>query len=360
MKIDYSKLIEDVDVWSVIDRLNIETNYGIGNAYPKGKTVKVKSPFRIDNSLGSCEITIIGKFKGMFTDWTDNSHHNLVDFVKTVLNIPYWEAEEFIARDYGGRAAYFIPGTESEYEMQHKDCNKKNSQNDYQFPSMLSTSELQLIGINPYNSDALNNCIVKSCSTIPPSPLDIKVKERVVRIDIENPNYSLESEYLSFEDFINDNKNPNYNGNGEPFITYYLVVEKEDNTSLYDLYINDKFTYRNLIKSKAQERINLLDYKISKCTSLSKETVKVKSLLKLEKRKVIKLMDKFKMDDKDSYSCINEKIEYEKKQEKISEKINSCIPIREKFNISFSKFREIKHLLLNGLSINEALNTRTS
>ena len=318
MKVDYVRLINEIDLWPIIDRLNIETDYGIGNAYPKGATLGVKSPFRIDNTIGSCVINMRGRYKGLFTDWAENYHCNFVKYVSAVLNVPWWEAEEYILKDYGGREAYFIPGTESEYELEHG-INKstKIRQSNYSFPAMLSTSELKSIGLDEYQDkdNPINNYIIKSCSSTNITKKDLADNEYVLRLDVPNPAYKndFEPEYLSFEDYINNRKNPN-GSSEEPIHTIYCIGYKQRDCSLTNLYQTDKYIYYNLIRSKIKESIQELDLVIEKNSSTKKEDVETRAAAKSSKRILKKLLNKFKLEDKDYNACLKEHFELEHKE----------------------------------------------
>lgn len=310
MKIDYQSLIDEVDIWSVIDRLNIETNYGQGNAYPKGNSLGVKSPFRTDNSIGSCVINIRGKYKGLFTDWAENYHCNFVKYVSAVLNIPWWEAEEFIAKDYGGRPAFFIPGTESEYELEHG-ITKHYTQEKatYKFPAMLTHSDLLLIGLNEYShkNDSINNYIIKSCSNINPKREDIKINDYIIKMDVPNPKYkdSCEPEYLSFIDYVNGIKNPK-GSDEEPFNTIYCIGEQQKSFSLSELYRTDKYTYYMLIRQKAKETLENLESIIKKYNSIKRFDVELRADAKSKRRMVKKILQKFSLEDADFNECLKE------------------------------------------------------
>lgn len=328
MKVDQKKLIQDVNIWNVVQRLNIETSYGQKGSYPDTDKILVKSPFRNDHSLGSCQLTITGRYKGWFKDWAEGTSVSFVNFVAAAGNMPWYEAERFIAEDVGGIEDYYIPGTETEFEKVYGiigndgkriRANKKfneiqSSKYHYDFPALLSTSDLKLIGLDEYQEhDKINNCKIIRQTYFKPQKWELEENEFFITQEQPNPNYKEDSqpEYLSFLDFINNKPNPDIHASSEkPFVTVYLICQYIQNDKINDLYKNDKFSYFQLINRKIRESLNNIEDALNQLNGkIDRISANQRAFLKNQRRQIKKIQKTYTLSDEDCEQMIKEYIE---------------------------------------------------
>lgn len=289
--IDYRQLMEDIEIWPVVERLNIETSYGELKSFPNTNILKVKSPFREDKNINSAKITMNGRYKGRFTDWADpESNCNFIQFVMAVLGGTFFEAVSFIAEDVGGIQNY-------------TDDSNSEEQNFRRWLRPLNYKQLELIGLKYLSpQDKMNNCKIVRSLRNKPADYELEENQFIITDFINNSEYkgNEEPEYLSFEDYINDNPNKSKNASDQtPLEPIYYVCENYKNSPNY-LFKEDILEYYYLVRRKAFEEKEKALLVLDKLRDLrDKQSIILKSSIKKRVKEIDKIINQFSLNDED-------------------------------------------------------------
>jgi len=206
------KILEDADIVDIAESLDFEINI-------KGKIKSVKCPVHNGEHFGHCVLFE----NNTFYCFVCNEGGNVITFVMAAKNCKYLEALEYLVSQMSNPDAYILSGEEKDRS------NPKAS---------LPAKDRNLLNIK--------NQSVWNVSTA--------------------TDLCVDAEYLISED---DTKKCKIKKKPlGTFNTEYLILQKETNNPLFDLYENDREAYNWLICEKAKSEIQKRQFVIASNESL--------------------------------------------------------------------------------------------
>ena len=255
MLYDLEGLMSDIDFTTFVNFCIDELGYDVkpGFSSESGNALCVchyHNDGKSSKKYGSTSLISRGNYKGIYC-FACGTSKSLISMVMTEKSMHLVEAVKYICQAVGTSPdIYAIPGTETEWELEHKQNIPKDAKYP-NFPAALTPKELKLIGIKK----SAENYEVLQELTRKPELWELNEDESVIKKLVPNPKYIPGSlpEYKDFIFYIAGAKD--YKGSCEdPFITKYLIVRKPK-WSLISLYNEDKEAYWMIVMPKMVEAI---------------------------------------------------------------------------------------------------------